>query len=59
MKSNTITLAGNVLMTQGQNVLRGDRLVVDMATGAARVEGGGVSGVFVPSSADKPGEGQR
>jgi lipopolysaccharide export system protein LptA len=52
MKSNSITLSGNVLITQGQNVLRGERLVVDVATGAARVEGGRVSGVFVPSSAD-------
>jgi lipopolysaccharide export system protein LptA len=53
MKSNSITLSGNVLITQGQNVLRGERLVVDVATGAARVEGGRVSGVFIPSSADK------
>ena len=52
MKSNSITLSGNVLITQGQNVLRGERLVVDVATGAARVEGGRVSGVFVPSSSD-------
>ncbi len=52
MKSNTITLDGNVLITQNQNVLKGERLVVDMATGAARVEGGRVTGVFVPSSAD-------
>jgi lipopolysaccharide export system protein LptA len=52
MKTNTITLDGNVLITQNQNVLKGERLVVDMATGAARVEGGRVTGVFVPSSAD-------
>lgn len=53
MKSNTITLSGNVLITQGQNVLKGERLVVDVASGAARVEGGRVTGVFVPSSSDK------
>jgi lipopolysaccharide export system protein LptA len=53
MKSNSITLSGNVLIAQGQNVLRGERLVVDVATGAARVEGGRVSGVFIPTSADK------
>lgn len=52
MKTNSITLSGNVLITQGQNILRGERLVVDMGTGAARVEGGRVSGVFVPSSSD-------
>ena len=52
MKSNTITLSGKVTVTQGQNVLRGDRLIVDMTTGAARVESGGgrVQGLFVPSS---------
>lgn len=56
MKSNTITLAGSVVVTHGQNVLRGDRLVVDMTTGAARVESGKgrVQGLFVPSSTDKP-----
>ncbi|HXZ46785.1 MAG TPA: LptA/OstA family protein [Pseudolabrys sp.] len=41
MKSNTVTLTGNpVVMTQGQNVLRGDRLVVDLTSGVSRVEAG-------------------
>jgi lipopolysaccharide export system protein LptA len=30
---NTITLAGNVVLSQEKNVLRGERLVVDMITG--------------------------
>lgn len=53
MKSNTITLDGGVTIAQGQNILRGARLVVDVATGAARVESGKgrVEGMFVPSSA--------
>lgn len=57
MKANTITLSGNVVIAHGQNVLRGARLVVDMTTGAARVESGKgrVTGVFVPSSTDKLG----
>jgi lipopolysaccharide export system protein LptA len=56
MKSNSITLDGNVIIMQGQNILRGERLVVDVATGAARVEAGKgrVSGMFVPGSVDKP-----
>ena len=33
MKSNTVTLNGEVVMTQGQNVLRGDRLVVNLTNG--------------------------
>jgi lipopolysaccharide transport protein LptA len=37
-KSNTATLLGNVSVTQGQNVVRGDKLVVDLTTGEARVD---------------------
>lgn len=41
MKSNTVTLTGNpVVMTQGKNVLRGGKLVVNLDTGVARVESG-------------------
>ena len=55
MKSNTVTLDGNVVMTQGQNVLRGERLVVDLTTGVSRVESGKngqgrVQGLFLPGS---------
>jgi lipopolysaccharide export system protein LptA len=56
MKSNTVTLTGNpVVMTQGQNVLRGDRLVVDLTSGVSRVESGKngqgrVQGLFQPGS---------
>lgn len=65
MKSNTVTLTGNVVMTQGQNVLRGDKLIVDLTTGVSRVESGKngtgrVQGLFLPGSAGpdvKPGGG--
>ena len=41
MKANTVTLTGNpVIMTQGQNVLRGGKLVVDLTSGVSRVEAG-------------------
>src|SRR5262249_25586108 len=40
MKSNTVTLRGNVTVSQGQNILRGDRLVVDMTTGKSVVDAG-------------------
>lgn len=55
MKSNTVTLTGNVMMTQGKNVLRGDKLVVDLASGVSRVESGKggtgrVQGLFLPGS---------
>lgn len=40
MRANTVTLIGNVVVTQGPNILRGDRLVVDLSTGVSRVESG-------------------
>lgn len=40
LKTKTITLTGNVLVSQGKNVLHGERVVVDTATGNARVESG-------------------
>jgi lipopolysaccharide export system protein LptA len=40
MKTNTVTLTGHVVMTQGKNVLRGERLVVDLTSGVSRVEAG-------------------
>jgi len=56
MKTNTVTLNGKVVMTQGQNVLRGDRLVVDLTSGVSRVESGKngqgrVEGLFLPGNA--------
>ena len=38
MKTNMITLVGNVVISQGQNVVRGDRLSVDLTTSVSRVE---------------------
>lgn len=60
MPSNTVTLTGNVVMTQGQNVLRGDKLVVNLTSGVSRVESakngrGRVEGLFIPSDTPKNG----
>ena len=52
MRTNTITLTGNVVISQGQNVLRGERLIVDRATGVSRMEGGRVQGIFQRSKED-------
>jgi lipopolysaccharide export system protein LptA len=44
LQAKTITLTGNVIVSQGQNVIHGERVVVDTVTGNARVEsseGGG------------------
>jgi lipopolysaccharide export system protein LptA len=37
-KTNTITLTGNAVVTQGTNVLTGERVIVDLTTGVMRVE---------------------
>ena len=51
-KTNLITMLGGVVLTQGKNVLRGDRLLVDMTTGVSRVESdsGRVQGLFQSSN---------
>ncbi|HEY4141316.1 MAG TPA: LptA/OstA family protein, partial [Pseudolabrys sp.] len=56
MKTNTVTMTNNVVMTQGQNVLRGEKLIVDLTSGVSRVESGKngqgrVQGLFLPGSA--------
>ena len=52
-KTNLITMLGGVVLTQCKNVLRGDRLLVDMTTGVSRVESdsGRVQGLFQSSPA--------
>ncbi|OAF09146.1 organic solvent tolerance protein OstA [Bradyrhizobium neotropicale] len=44
-KTNLITMLGGVVLTQCKNVLRGDRLMVDMTTGVSRVESDSGRGV--------------
>jgi lipopolysaccharide export system protein LptA len=43
LKKKTITLTGNVVVSQGKNVLHGDRVVVDTTTGNAHFESGATS----------------
>src|SRR5260364_165214 len=58
-KTNQITMQGNVVLTQCKNVLRGDRLMVDMTTGVSRVESesGKVQGLFIQSQGGQSGKG--
>jgi lipopolysaccharide export system protein LptA len=46
-KTNMITMQGGVVLTQCKNVMRGDRLTVDMTTGVSRVESDSGRGVQV------------
>jgi len=53
MDKQTITLSGSVVLKQGANVITGDRLMIDLASGKARVEqaaGKPIRGVFTPGS---------
>ena len=69
-----VTVGGNVVLTQGKNVLKGDRLVIDLKTGESRFEntgdtaaGGRIRALFMPkqegagnakSGEAKPGDAQ-
>lgn len=48
--NDTIVLTGDVILTQGQNVMTGARLTFNTRTEAAQMDGGGnrVQGVFYP-----------
>jgi lipopolysaccharide export system protein LptA len=53
--SQLVTVGGNVVLTQGQNVLKGDRLIIDLKTGESRFEntgntasGGRIRALFMP-----------
>ncbi len=67
--SQLVTVGGNVVLTQGENVLKGDRLVIDLKTGQSRFEntassdagGGRIRALFMPKGGAlpkdvKPGE---
>lgn len=54
--SNKVELSGGVVVSQDDNVIKGDRLKVDLTTQTSRVEGGGggrVQGVFTPKQAGR------
>jgi lipopolysaccharide export system protein LptA len=46
--ANTLDLNGNVVVTRCGDVMRGQRLFVDMTTGISRMEGR-VEGVLIPN----------
>jgi lipopolysaccharide export system protein LptA len=53
MRENTVTLVGNVVVTRGADVLRGQRLVVDLTSGVSRMDQGRVEGLFQRSPPEK------
>ena len=47
--AQVITLTGSVVLTRGGNVIRGEKLVLDLATGQSKIESTRrVRGLFVP-----------
>jgi lipopolysaccharide export system protein LptA len=51
MPTNTATITGNVVVTQGPNIMKADKIIVDLNTGLSRLESAGrVQGLFVPGS---------
>jgi lipopolysaccharide export system protein LptA len=58
-RANLITMVGGVVLTQCKNVLKGDRLKVDMTTGVSRVESdsGKVQGMFMQGESCGSGSG--
>ena len=65
LKTKTITLQGNVVVSQGQNVIHGERVVVDTVTGTARVESGSTAAAGLGAAPQsrvraliQPGKGQ-
>jgi lipopolysaccharide export system protein LptA len=56
--TTTITMTGDVVAVQGQNVLRGDKMVFNTDTGQGQMIGGGKGGknrprgVFYPKQSD-------
>jgi len=53
MRENTVTLMGNVVLTRGADVLRGQRLVVDLTSGVSRMDQGRVEGLFQRTRPEK------
>jgi lipopolysaccharide export system protein LptA len=57
--ANKVFLTGNVALSDGPNVTRGERIVYDLNTGVANVEtkpGGRVRALFVPGSNEAKGD---
>jgi lipopolysaccharide export system protein LptA len=54
---NKVYLIGNVTLSQGGNVTKGDKLIYDLATKEAIVTGGRVRSLFLTD--EKPGDGKQ
>jgi lipopolysaccharide export system protein LptA len=61
VKKQQVTLGGDVILSQGENVIRGSKLVIDLTSGLSRFEnpgsaggqGGRMQAIFTPPPKDK------
>ena len=61
MREQKITIGGDVVLTQGENILKGDQLVIDLVTGKSRLVNPGdgpdrpgrVRALFIPGTTSK------
>ena len=60
MRTNMVTLTGNVVVTKGEDVIRGEKLVVNLTDGVSRMDSGGgrVQMLVNPRSEEKSAQGQ-
>lgn len=49
VSTGQIALTGDVMLVQGQNVLTGDKLIIDLISGTGRMEGGRIRTIIQPS----------
>jgi lipopolysaccharide export system protein LptA len=65
VRKQQVTLGGDVVLAQGENVIRGSKLVIDLTTGLSRFENPGGAGgpgrmqaIFTPPPKDKTKDGK-
>ena len=57
-ENDTVTMTGNVVMSDGENVQAGEKMVYNTKSTIGRMEGGRVRGIFTPGSDAKAGDGK-
>lgn len=53
MRENIVTLTGNVVVTRAQDILRGQRLTVDLTNGVSKMDGGRVDAIIDTRKSEK------
>lgn len=52
-ENDTVTMTGSVVMSDGENVQAGEKMVYNTKSTVGRMEGGRVRGIFTPGAGDK------